>query len=85
VSSGAAPEGVDRRDAAQGSDRRGAAKGSARWAVPYSVPAAVVLAAFVHGAYDLAVKRAAPLAPIVVIGAIALAVTLARHRAPRTP
>lgn len=55
----------------QRSDRRGSL---------YSVPAAVALAAFVHGAYDLAVKRASLLAPIVVIGAIALAVALARHR-----
>ena len=77
--------GFDRRGAALGSDPRGAAEGSVRRSVPYSVPAALVLAAFVHGAYDLAVKRAAPLAPIVVVGAIALAVALARHRVPRTP
>lgn len=58
----------------RGSDRRGAR---------FSAPSAVALAAFVHGAYDLAVKRAAPLAPLVVIAAVALAVTLAR-RAQRT-
>ena len=56
-----------------------APRGSDRGRAFYSVPAAIGLAAVVHGAYDLAVKRAAPLAPLVVLAAVALAVILARH------
>lgn len=42
--------------------------------------AALALAALVHGAYDLAVKRATALAPVLVVAAVALAVVLARRR-----
>jgi RsiW-degrading membrane proteinase PrsW (M82 family) len=42
--------------------------------------AALALATLVHGAYDLAVKRATALAPVLVVAAVALAVVLARRR-----
>jgi RsiW-degrading membrane proteinase PrsW (M82 family) len=78
---------ADGRPVAVGRDRPGAVGPDARRvrhtpgvSMGARVLAALALAALVHGAYDLAVKRATGLAPVVVVAAVALAVVFSRHQ-----